>query len=1101
MRRNLIRVLPLNLIVLAFLAHASGPASALIVNTTRVNGVSRPLSVDIDYTTSPTFSWRVFEGTQQKYHIIVASDAALSNVLWDSGAVSSTAQLAAYAGAPLPHGAAALFVSVSASDGTSWSAPDVTTFGTGLDSVAWASRAAASGWVGSCASGDASPALRLSFALDGAPVSSARAYASALGLYALFTNGLRAGAGRDAVLTPGWATVPTTRVVADAYDIAPALIAGGENVLGLFLGQGKFGYNEEFCRAADSTCYAAVLEVVVTQGGNVTVIDTSPSFDWLCSPTASGITFNSLFGGETLDARLAQPAALLPHFTPGEDDDWVPAPRRSSTVNVLSPAPPAMQIAMDLAPVSVTLRNVSRPIISGGAFIISSTTSDPDVWWAVNFPDSTLKYFLSTCSPCDYIDACGSLVRIPESTISAIPTAASNFSCSLLPNSTVGDAWQFDFGSNNAGFATLSLPPELPENTTLALVFGEILDPAGAVENTFGSSTGVRGCPTPGINCADQTDTFISNGASTQASTFTPLFTFHGGRHIALFGWPAVAPPPTLSTLTFHVVYSAMDTVGDVQFNSSVLNKLQAAVARTIRSNLFSIPSDCPTREKRGWAGDAQASSDAVIRNVDASNLYHGWSRTFLEESQMGCAPSAATASISASTSSPFPPPVRPAEYVCCPPGRFGCNGNTPKNASGFLPDVSPFDSISGWPGDIVWMIAGVVIPHVAAFATGDMSPVVSVWPMIRSLILASDAARDPTTGLLKLGAYGDWLAEKPVSMSFAENFYLVRGATLAAELASAIGESADAASFTSIAADVSARMVAALYDPATGIWDGGGTNAQAMALATALGGAATAPARAKTSAALVASLTADGMHPTGGVSSARWLFAALDVIGRADLALTVATQPTQPSFAFMVLADDMPGTIWEAWTGDATHSSGSKNHPMLTGGLGTWLFDGAAGLTFRYTPSPTSPRLLVPTITISPRADIVRAVKAASAWRALPVGRVDAAWAGDSGRLAVTVKNPSGAQCRVALPLGLLGAGESATLHVSGPRAAHFHATVSARGGIADSGGDARLQPRAATDAQLHGDDARSDSVEWLVFALPRELSGEWAFSLTAAL
>ncbi len=28
-------------------------------------------------------------------------------------------------------------------------------------------------------------------------------------------------------------------------------------------------------------------------------------------------------------------------------------------------------------------------------------------------------------------------------------------------------------------------------------------------------------------------------------------------------------------------------------------------------------------------------------------------------------------------------------------------------------------------------------------------------------------------------------------------------------------------------------------------------------------------------------------------------------------------------------MADDMPGTIWEAWTGDATHSDGSKNHPM----------------------------------------------------------------------------------------------------------------------------------------------------------------------------
>ena len=1054
------------------------PAAALVVNTTRVNGVTAPLAVDIDYSV-PTFSWRVFEGSQASYRIIVSPDASFTPALWDSGPVSSAAQLAAYAGAPLPHGAAVLYVSVSASDGTSWSAPDVSTFGTGLDSVSWASRAASNGWIGSCATGDASPALRLSFTLDAVPITSARAYSSALGLYALFTNGQRAGGGRDAVLTPGWATVPTTRVVADAFDISLSL-AAGENVLGLFLGQGKYGYNREFCSAADATCYAAVLEVVITQGDNVTVIDTSPNFDWECSPFASGITFNSLFGGETLDARLAQPAALLPNFIPGTD--WSPAPRRSPTVNVLSPAPPAMRIMMDLAPVSVSLRNITRPVIAGGAFIISNTTSDPDVWWAVGYPQSTLKYFVTTCSPCAYIDACGALVRTPGAIIDAIPTAASNFSCSLLPNSTVGDAWQFDFGSNNAGFATLALPPDLPANTTLALVFGEILDPSGAVENTFGSSTGTRGCPTPGINCADQTDTYVAGADSTQAPPFAPLFTFHGGRHVALFGWPSTAPPPSLSTLIFHVVYSGMDTVGDVTFNSSILNKLQAAVVRTIRSNLFSIPSDCPTREKRGWMGDAQASSDAVIRNLDASILYNAWSRTFLDESTMGCAPSS-TARVS--SSSPFPPPVRPSDYVCCPPGRFGCNAQTPKNATGFLPDVSPFDSISGWPGDLVWQIAGVVIPHVAAFQTGDMSPAISAWPMIRSLLIASDAARSPTTGLLTLGVYGDWLALKPVSMSFAQNFYLVRGATLGAELASAIGETADAALFTALAEDVSARMVAALYDPATGVWDGGGTNAQAMALAVGLGGAATAPARAKTAAALVAALTADGIHPTGGVSSARWLFDGLDTIGRADLALLVATQPIQPSFAFMVETSDMPGTIWEEWTGDATHSDGSKNHPMLSGGLGKWLFDGAAGLHFRYSPSPTDPRALIPTVTIAPRANIVRAIFSARAWRELPVGRVDAEWAWVSGRLSITVKNPSGAQARVGFPLALF---DSATaLRVRGPQ------------GITE--GDVRLQPHTATDAQLHRDDARGDTVEWLVIDLPRELSGEWTFSLEAEL
>jgi len=44
-----------------------------------------------------------------------------------------------------------------------------------------------------------------------------------------------------------------------------------------------------------------------------------------------------------------------------------------------------------------------------------------------------------------------------------------------------------------------------------------------------------------------------------------------------------------------------------------------------------------------------------------------------------------------------------------------------------------------------------------------------------------------------------------------------------------------------------------------------------------------------------------------------------------------------------------MPGTIWESWDGDATHSDGSKDHPMFSGGIGVWIYKTALGLTFRH--------------------------------------------------------------------------------------------------------------------------------------------------------
>ena len=137
--------------------------------------------------------------------------------------------------------------------------------------------------------------------------------------------------------------------------------------------------------------------------------------------------------------------------------------------------------------------------------------------------------------------------------------------------------------------------------------------------------------------------------------------------------------------------------------------------------------------------------------------------------------------------------------------------------------------------------------------------------------------------------------------MSMAENYYLVRAAVLAAEIAGALGQPADAAALTALAAAVSSAMVAALFDTRHGAWDNGNANAQAMALAVALGGAATAGANSSIIAALVSDLAAHGGHPNGGVASTRWTFAGLDAAGRADLALSLATIPTAPGWAYMV--------------------------------------------------------------------------------------------------------------------------------------------------------------------------------------------------------
>ena len=908
------------------------------VSSLTVEYLTNPVAIDTSYNPRPRFAWLLSNGLQSGYQIIVNQVyPVINNKVWDSGKVTSTQSTQiSYGGAILDFDADYTWeVTISFTDG-SIASSQLSSFGTGPNSTAWASSAI---WIGGCTQDQQSPQLRLSFNLDSQPIIRAKAYATGLGIYTLHLNGQRIQ-DRD-VLTPGWSTVPTARVLANAYSVRGALTSGGENVIGMRLGQAKYGYVYEFCTAGDATCYAALALLSIAQSlpdGSINITQITTNTDWTCSP--SPIVFNHLFLGETYNESLSQPGWDAPNFVPLFP--WTAVPIRQPNVSEISTAGAPIRIMANVTPISVTQKSGSEPYIGGGLFV--KCDANVDVYWVKT--NSGVKNFVTECSPCNGIDACGNLNTVTCDYINQL-TTGSNFSCSMLPVTNTS-LTIFDFERNMAGFCTVNISPGLlPSGTTLTLVHGEILNDQGDVDNTFGASSPPRTCPVNTINCADQQDVFVMS--SSAGGSYQPSFTFHGFRYIALFGWPTSASPPSKDTILCHQAYSDVPSAGNLTFNSSVLNQIQKAIVQTQVSNIFSIASDCPTREKRGWAGDGQVSSFSALSNLRIGAFYENWVRSFSDTLFIGCEH---TSSVDVATSADYSgsTPQRPPDYLCCDMrNEFGCQpGLTPRNATGSLPDVIPFDSISGFPGDFVWEVIGEVIPYGLLLAEGNTPYLELLWPYISAHMSFVTTAAADTGGLLKFGPYADWLAEEPVSLLFAENFYFVYAASICSEMASALGKTQEAVAYTALASTVSALMVEELYKD--GIWDGGSgnMNAQAMALAVGLGGAATAPDQNITVAAMVNDAASRGFHPSGGVSSIRWTLQGFTAGNRTDVALNMATVPTSPSWAYMS-TPDMPGTIWEAWTGSATHSDGSKNHPMFTGGIGVWLHDTALGLRFRH--------------------------------------------------------------------------------------------------------------------------------------------------------
>ena len=211
----------------------------------------------------------------------------------------------------------------------------------------------------------------------------------------------------------------------------------------------------------------------------------------------------------------------------------------------------------------------------------------------------------------------------------------------------------------------------------------------------------------------------------------------------------------------------------------------------------------------------------------------------------------------------------------------------TPTNATGSLPDVVPFDSISGWPGDFVWATAGVEIPAHLLATTGNLGALHQAFPYIYAML---DFVSANTQGsLIRWGPYGDWLAPSAVDSLFTENLYVVRAALQAAEMASALGLADKAAALLAFSAQVDSALVAAFFSPAQGVWTArGGMNAQAMALAVGLGGNATSGATGSISAAMLADAAARGFHTTSGLASSRWILQGLH-LAKASAALAMA--------------------------------------------------------------------------------------------------------------------------------------------------------------------------------------------------------------------
>ncbi|KAI8303517.1 hypothetical protein K4K59_013213 [Colletotrichum sp. SAR11_240] len=84
---------------------------------------------------------------------------------------------------------------------------------------------------------------------------------------------------------------------------------------------------------------------------------------------------------------------------------------------------------------------------------------------------------------------------------------------------------------------------------------------------------------------------------------------------------------PQLTDMVGYAIRATNDEVGNVQTSNSFLNKLYEITDRSMKSNMYSVLTDCPHREKLGWLEQDHLLFDLLARRYDLQaygyNLMH----------------------------------------------------------------------------------------------------------------------------------------------------------------------------------------------------------------------------------------------------------------------------------------------------------------------------------------------------------------------------------------------------------------------------------------------------------------------------------------------
>ncbi|MDR2840090.1 MAG: glycoside hydrolase family 78 protein [Paludibacter sp.] len=463
----------------------------------------------------------------------------------------------------------------------------------------------------------------------------------------------------------------------------------------------------------------------------------------------------------------------------------------------------------------------------------------------------------------------------------------------------IDSTYILDMGQNVSGYPSVKLSGK--RGQTIKLIVGEQLDSQGKVSQKQSGSPHYY--------------TYTLRGDGVEE--WHPDFSYYGFRYIQIEGAEEIilkSETPenqkftvahkydnvVISDIKSHFIYNSVEEIGNFECSNQLLNKTHELIKNAVRSNMQSVFTDCPHREKLGWLEQTHLNCGALLYNWDM--------RQFFPKIMQDIA--------DAQLDNGFVPNIAP-EYVV-----FG-------------------EGLDDFRDSPEWGIAAIMLPYLHYQFYGDKSLIINYFDVMQRYV---DYLTSRSVNHIVSHGLGDWYdygehragfsKNSPIEVSATAHYFYA--AHLLSVMAKIIDRKVETKRYDNLAIDIKKAFNTKFFNPTTKQYSNGSQFCNSVAIFMEI-------VEPKYKAAVLENLKDDikkhGNRLTTGDVGNRYLFQTLALNGCNDLLYTMLNHEETPGYGFQLKFGAT--TLTEQWD---PRNGNSWNHFML-GQIDEWFFRELAGI------------------------------------------------------------------------------------------------------------------------------------------------------------